>query len=550
MKQKRYRYIFILSAFIFPILSSCVKETIDELTGIKGIKVSNGFSAPLLDLTVGMKELYESISDQASITERSDKLLIFTYRDTVTQAPKQLVNIPSIPFNYSFKMTAPVIAAFTFNNGFDLSISDSAKLPAPGGQELKLIQIKEGSFDIDIDNTFQHNTTIEITFPNIKKNGVPLNRTIDFIFGTTPNPMPTVNIDLAGYDLDLSNGGFSSNTIPFTYRIAMVRNPANPTTVNDELKLQQSFTIKSYSLIRGYLGYFNILSQAFTQKIDLFDQQKSGQFLVNDPRLVIRVYNTFGVPLTGKITNLRVVGQDGISLPVNISPFKDTFSFNKPANPGDVAISEYVIDKTNSNLDLAINSSPSFIRFNLYFDANYNKVVADNFLIDTASFRADLDFEVPMDIKIVDYISEVEEKQTPDTSDLPYIKSIQLSVRSENGLPFDVYTQLVYTNDTVISGKPTTYIVDSLFTEELAIRGANLKQDGSGEVESPRVTISNPLISVERYKRIMAADNMVTRSRIVTSSLGGSPGFAKIYTTQKLNVKIGADLKITFKSNE
>ena len=548
MKQKRYRYIFILAAFTLTFLSSCVKETIDELTGINGIKVSNEFSAPLLNLTVGMQELYQSISNQAGISERPDKLLFFTYRDTIIQQPKQLVDIPAIPFNYKFQMTAPIIAAFTFNNGFDLSISDSAKLPSASGQELKLIRIKEGSFEININNTFKHNTTIEIAFPNIKKNGIALTQTINFVFGTTPNPMPAVSIDLAGYDLDLSNGGFSSNTIPFSYRIAMVRNPANPTTVNDELNLEQTFNIKSYSLIRGYLGYFNILNQAITQKIDLFEQQKSGQFLVNDPRLVIRVYNSFGVPLTGRIANLRVVGQDGSNLPVEINPFKDTFSFPKPKTPGETVIATYVIDKTNSNIDLAINSSPSFIKFNIYFDANYNKVVTDNFMIDTASFRTDLDFEVPMDIKIVDYISETEQKQTPDTANLPYIKSIGLSVRSENGLPFDIYTQLIYTNDTIINGKPTTYVVDSLFSNELTILGANV--DGNGNVVTPRVTESKPVLEVARYKRIMAADNMVTRSRIVTSTFNGAPGFVKIYTNQKMNVKIGADIKLTYKSNE
>jgi hypothetical protein len=243
-----------------------------------------------------------------------------------------------------------------------------------------------------------------------------------------------------------------------------------------------------------------------------------------------------------------VVGQDGSNLPVEINPFKDTFSFPKPKTPGETVIATYVIDKTNSNIDLAINSSPSFIKFNIYFDANYNKVVTDNFMIDTASFRTDLDFEVPMDIKIVDYISETEQKQTPDTANLPYIKSIGLLVWSENGLPFDIYTQLIYTNDTIINGKPTTYVVDSLFSNELTILGANV--DGNGNVVTPRVTESKPVLEVARYKRIMAADNMVTRSRIVTSTFNGAPGFVKIYTNQKMNVKIGADIKLTYKSNE
>ncbi|MES2779217.1 MAG: hypothetical protein V4651_04885 [Bacteroidota bacterium] len=501
MKQKRYQFVYALLIIVVPLLGGCVKEaldTVDDISGIKGIKVSNTFSTPLLNLSIGMKELYESISTDGFIHEQSDHLLVFAYQAQDTVPAKQFVAIPTVPFNYALQMTDPMILAFQFNNGFNLTISDSAKLPATGNQRVKLINIKEGSFVINIDNTFKHNTTIDILFPNITKNGIPLARTINYIFPTSKNPMDPLNIDLAGYDLDLSNGGFSYNTIPFTYSISMVENEANLTTVNDKLDIRQVFTINSYNIVKGYLGKFSVLTTSFNEKIGLFDQQISGKIFVSDPRLVIKVYNSYGVPLTGKISNLRVVGSDGLDLPVSIDQFKDTFSFQKPANPGETALSQYIIDKTNSNLDVAINSSPTEIKFDLTFDANYNDVIVDNFLVDTSQFRTQLDFEIPMNIKIVDYVTEQTSEQSA-FGDIQYVENIKLAVQAENGLPFDIYTQLIYSNDTIINGVQTTYLVDSLFTNELSIPGAAI--DALGEVIAPTTTIRYPEITAERIKR-------------------------------------------------
>lgn len=546
MKQKRYKYLYILFAFSLVLLGGCVKETLDDLTAVKGVKFSNTFSAPLLNLTMGMKELYEAISTDGFIHEEPNKLLVFTYQAQDTVEAKQFVTIPSLPFNYMMKMTAPIIAAFEFNNGFDLTISDSAKLPSTGNRQLKLIAIKEGTFVIAINNTFKHNTTINITFPNIKKNGVALTRNIPYVYGVDPVPMLPITIDLAGYDLDLSNGGFSYNTIPFIYSINMVRNQANATTVNDMLAIDQEFTIKSYNIIKGYLGKFSVLTTQFNEKIGLFDEQISGKIFVNNPRLVIKVYNSYGVPLTGKISNLRVVGKDGLDLPVVINQFRDTFSFAKPANPGDIAVSQYVVDKTNSNLDLAINSSPTEIRFDLAFDANYNDIVADNFLVDTSQFNTDLNFEIPLDIKMIDYVSEQKDENNA-LGDIDYVQAVKMAVYAENGLPFDIYTQLLYTNSDTdkVTGVIREILVDSLFSQELAITGASI--DAQGEIIAPTITVLNPLIPAERFKRISSAQNQITRSRIVTSSIGGAPGFAKIYTDQKMNIKIGADINLTVK---
>jgi hypothetical protein len=532
------------------ILSSCLKETLDDLTGIKGIKVSNSFSAPLIDATLGMKEIYETYSDKAFISEAPNKQLIFTYAGGDTVAPKQFVAIPPVPFDYALQMNPLFKAEFENSGKLEVSFDQTLTLPTANNEQIKLINVKEGSFSVSISNGLMHNATIVIIYPSVTKNGQALADTIDVIYDPL-QPLPqtqSVQIDLSGYNVDFTDGGGGSNKIPFTYGMTLT-NTGRPTVGDEILSVNQTFEINSYNHIIGYVGRFNVLTAQESQEIDLFDKQTAGKIFVNDPKLRIRVYNTFGVPVTGRINNLRVSTASGFEFPVTVDPFKDTFSFAKPTVMGETAVSEYLIDKHNSNIDQAINIAPSFIRFDIDFDANYREIVADNFLLDTAAFIIDTDFEIPLDLKIVGYeVLQEERPKESDTSELLYVKDVKLQVRAENTLPFDLFAQMIFTRDTVINGIDTSYVTDSLFYPELPVVGALV--DADGEVIAPTVTTSTVSLDVERYNRIQRSQNYMFRIRSESSSFGGAQSFVKIYSTQQLNIKIGADIKLTYKSNE
>lgn len=547
MKHLKWgQYLLLGSIFL---LSSCLKETIDDLSGIKGIKVSNSFSAPLIDATMGMKEIYESYSNKAFIREAPDHLLIFTYNSGDTLAPKQFVDLPAIPFDYVLQMPAPVIMQFENQGNIDFTVDQLLTLPTTNKEKVKLVNVKQGTFSVDVVNSYRHNATIILTYPSVTKNGQPLVDTVRSFYN--PGNFPALihhTTDLQGYAIDLSNGGTTFNTVPLKYLISLV-NTGNATSTNDFLSVHQNFDISTYNYIVGYLGKFEVLNTSQSQEVDLFDKQSSGKIFVNDPKIVIKVYNTFGIPVTGTINNVKVTTASGFEFPVTIDPFKDTFSFANPTVIGQVAVSEYIIDKTNSNIDAAINTSPTFVKFDMNFTANYNEVEADNFLEDTASFVTASNLEIPLDLKIVDYVANQEERpKDSDTSGLKYVKEAKLSIRTENTLPFDLFAQMIFTRDTIINGVRTSYVTDSLFYPELPVNGAVV--DGNGQVIASTVTFSSVTVDISRYERIQRSQNYMLRIRAQSSAFGGARSFVKIYSTQKLNMKIGADVKLTYKSNE
>ncbi len=546
--KKQYLLVLVFSVFTM-LLSSCLKDTLDELKSIKGVKASPSFSAPLINVSVGMKEIYESYSQNAITREDPDGMIVFVFQTQKTVKPDQYVSIPAAPpFDFDLQMTLPMIALFEATGGFDLPLSDSINLPTTNGEEISLINVKSGVFSLTFVNEFKHDIVVTVNYPTISKNGVPISEVINMPYEASNSPKTvTREINLKDYDVDFTNNGVSYNTLPFSYQVSMTRIPTNSTSTSEKFSVTQNFQIESYNIIKGYMGRFEILNTAEEQEMDLFGNSIAGQIFINDPRLTIKLYNSFGLPVTGKITNLRVIDQNNVPFVVQINPFQDTFSFAHPANPGEIAVSEFKIDKNNSNIDDAINSKPKYIKFNMVFDANYREEKQTNFLVDTAEFKVDFNSEVPFDLKIIDYVA-LQKQSNNSFSALPStIESVALDVKIENSLPFDLAAQMVFSRDSISPGGDTINVaIDSLFATELLIQGAAV--DANGLVLAPTTSYKTINLPLDRYTQIQSAPFNLLRMHANSSQFNGSPGFVKVFTTQKLNMKIGGDVKLSIKS--
>jgi hypothetical protein len=541
-------YSITLSALLLMVFSSCLKDTLDEISGIKGVQATGSFSAPILSSTLTLKDLYESYSQTALIKEQSDNLLVFVYRAQDTIVPDKLVQFPSTSSDFELQMTPAMITIFEAVGDFDFTIDDSLKLPTPNNEQIRRLNVKDGKFDITFVSEYKHNITITISYPSITKNGLPITEVVNVNYDPLDYPKTVRRtVNLSGYDVDFTRGGVTSNSLPFSYKVEVTRLPANATLPTEKLAVNQIFSINGYNLVEGYLGRFTILDEPNVIDIDLFSNSLAGQVFLADPRLVIRLYNTFGVPITGTISDLKVIDQSGNNFPVTIQPFQDTFSFANPAGPGQIGVSEFIIDRNNSNLDDVINSRPKQIVFRLKAEANYREDFINNFLLDTSLFAVDFDSEIPFDIKIIDYITQKKSLNNSFSSMSDNIQEVRLEVKTENKLPFDLTSQMLFTRDSITLGGDTIDIpIDSLFSVPLYIPGGIV--DANGEIVSPSVKINYVTLPIEKYKRIQSAPNNIFRMKASSSQFQGAPGFVKVKTNLNLNMKIGGDVKVTFKS--
>ncbi len=549
MKQK---YTLIFTVCLFAVITSCFKkETFEELSSIKGVQSTADFSAPLLTSSLTLRDLYESYSQNALIRENPDNLLVFVYRSQNTVPSGKLLDQMGNSSSFELQLPDPIADAFNMGliDEFSMpAIDNVVTIPTPDGEKIKKINLKEGSFDLSFVSTYKHNIRITLEYPSITKNGAPLSKVIDVNYtGVSPQEV-VVPIDLKDYDIDFTDNNTTSNTLRFEVAIKFTRIPGNIVSPQDKLTIEQDFKIRGYNSIEGYLGRKIILEASQETEIDLFQNSLAGQVFINDPRLVITARNTYGVPVTARVSNLRVVDMFEHDFPVTIDQFADTFTFDMPAAPGRQGVSKFTIDKDNSNIDSVINTRPKFIRFDLKFETNYREDSSiTNFILDTAMFAVDIDAEVPIDLKVINYVVE-DKSSNRSFGNLPEnVQEVKLNVVTENTLPFDLTTQMLFTRDSITFGGDTINIpVDSLFSIPLFIPGGIV--DANGEMVAPKIKQNTITLTADRYKRIQSAPNNILRMIANTAQFNGAPGFVKVKTNLRLNMRIGSDIKFTYKS--
>ncbi len=537
---------FFLFVWLFG-LSGCVDESIEELSDLKAISGEPGLSLPLINAKIGIKEVYKNYSDRGFVQDDpTTRFLTFVYEDRDSLESQQLVDIPEVSLSYELRFDQGTAAQFNALGRMNNTFSSYAVLVAKNNEKIKRYKIKKGNFIANITFEFKHDAKVVCTYPTITKNGKALIDTINAKYtGTFPFVVNKV-INLDGYDVDLSDGGISYNVIPYLFELDLTKNPTEQASTNDRIIVDEKFQVEEYSVIKGYLGKFDVLSYSANERLDIFDKQIENNLFLRDPKILFKIQNSIGMPLTGRISNLRVVNPAGVEIPVTIDQFKDTFTLGYPTSEGQVVNGEYIVDKNNSNIDSIISTAPQTIRYDLRFTANYREEESqDNFLIWDNAFKVQGNILIPLDLIVLKYdLLSSGDFDPPKQDDTLTILSLSMATYSENYIPFDTYLQMYFTKPVTINGVDTMELVDSLFDVPISIPGAIV--DANGNVLKPGTLQSEAVIPQERFDRIKVCDKYMLKTRANTAKDNGSSIFVKVYGNQYLNFKAGVKGKVRF----
>jgi len=539
---------FILCLSLVLSLSSCFKDALEELEGIKSIEASPDFALPLLDASVSISKLYNDNSAAGFLETDSNQFMTFLFADTDSLSPRQLVKIPEVNLGYELKMDAGMLAQFDALGRFSSTFSSYAVFKTDNKERLKSYRIRKGSFIINISSRFRHNTTLITTYPTITRNGIPLVDTIRAIFNGQLPQVVNKTIILDGYDVDLSDGGISYNVVPYLLELDLIKNPGQPVDVNDIITVTETFKIDEYSFIKGYLGKINILNTSENTSFDIFEKQIERNLFLNDPKLIFRLENAIGMPLTCKISNLVVTSASGQNIPVSIDPLKDTFTLAYPLQIGEKVYSEYIIDKNNSNIDSLISTAPQNIKYELEFTANYlERSSEDNFLIWDNAFKVSSEARVPLDLKVLKYVIKTPGTLSPITDeDLKPDPGIDLNIGqngatlsffAENYLPFTADFQIDFRKKAIINGVDSSVSVFLLPTNPTLIPGSVV--DGNGNIIRPGESFNDITLTKEQFDLLRECDSYDFVSKAATSNSNGVFPFVKVYKNQYLRVRAG-----------
>ncbi|TAE81671.1 MAG: hypothetical protein EAY81_09640 [Bacteroidetes bacterium] len=525
--------------------TSCLKESIDDITNVKGVTASPTWAIPLLNAEAGLKDFVGAINNDVDLGTTPDKVLLLTFKSADSLQQTNLFTIPSANDNVVVNMPAQSIPIFELLGKFENEITNEYIITAPNSSYVERVLVKNGSITADVQSTFKHDTKVYVSYPGITKNSIPLVDSFIFIYtGTTQ----TINriIDLSGYEIDFTKNGSTNNTIEYNIKATIIRNPANPVSVTDGIVASKTIKINNYSRLEGYFGELDLLNIDETNQLSLFDKGIDGNVFINNPRLIIKVKNSVGMPITGKFSELYVISGLGARVPIILDQFADSFTVNYTTTIGQEATTEYIVDKSNSNIDEVLSSAPQSLKYVVNFVANKGNIPTPNVVYDYSRIKTDAFFEIPFDARIVSY--SVESKAPFNLSGIDSdldsanfkLEYAEVFNDIKSSIPLNALVQMYFLDSL------TGTIYDSLYNTPFRVPAASV--DAAGEVTASAESLSNSYIDSDKFYRIKKANQYRLRVVLRTAENNSNLPYVRFYESQRIKFKLGIKTKITYKS--
>lgn len=527
------------------LLSSCYKD-IEDLSKIKGVTTNPTMAAPVINAETNLGKVVGDLSKTIIIETQPDKklVLVFNSKDSIDE--KQYFTLPDIDFNLNVPMPPTDTTAFKNTGKYHQELQTNIPITLTGNQRAERVLVSQGSVSLTVGSSFKHNAVIKVEYPGVTKNGKALTDSFVFIYnGVTPPPI-TRQYPLAGYEVDLTDNGSTWNVFTYKLSVDLIRINNNPVDLSDNISFAQQLNVDRYSRVEGYFGKFDITNFKQTNLLDIFDKKLDGNVFIKDPKLRLTVINSFGLPITAKITDIYVVSGGGNKVPIQIDQFKDTFTLNYTTNIGQTATTDYLIDRTNSNIDDVLSSAPQEIVYEVSFTANSQDIVSSNVLYDYTTVKQYSRLELPFDLRILHYtveasgglkLNQFKEDLEKEGATLNWGEGVS---ELTNEMPLNAYVQ-VYFDDSL-----TNTLIDSAFAQEYFLPAAQI--DASGNVITPSKATQTNYMDAARYNRISTANRYRMQVRLRTAEENSNLPFVSFYDYQKLRLKMGFRANVTYTS--
>lgn len=537
--KKIYKHIifkFLAAIFFLTTTIACYKKDFDA---IKLANATPEYLYPLLDVNLSLKDIVDPNKKQLNITEGIDGFYTFIYyQDVIEKFITDFLKIEDVPFNQSVALSNSEIITLPISGSVSHDFSQSIVLNSTNGEKLKTIVVKSGSIPLVISSTFEHDIDIQITFPYIKKNGLPLTELVQLKYlGITPI-IYTTSYNLAGYTIDCSENDTKVNTVSYTGKLVVNYKAGKSLNASQKIDIKTGLSSIAYSFVKGYIGAYDFSIPQDTVAIDIFDNAYLGRVYFTDPKVRAIITNSIGAPssitLNKLITQSNITGQTeitGSTINTVIPIFYPSLS-----EVGQTKSTTVQLDKDNSNVQTVFNPAPSKVIFKMSGSLNPDGEM-DNFVTDLSSIKIRGEVEIPMEGRVSNLVllDTLEGITYPDlavSGNTVTIVSAGFNIALCNGFPMNANIQIYFLDNFNNS-------IDSLFSTPHFIPSGTI--DNAGKVTVPTDIIIKEMFDQKRYEKITASTKAIVVAQFSTANNGSIP--VKIYSSYKLKSNIGLDIK-------
>ncbi|MEI6410782.1 MAG: hypothetical protein WCR52_15440 [Bacteroidota bacterium] len=431
---------------------------------------------------------------------------------------------------------------FTFFQNGLVPIGDSLvanPIQAPTGVTIRRADLKSGTVNLVINNSSNDTISGVFEIPQMTKNNV----VFSMPFSVPPTPgtamvLPLYNTE--GYILR-SN----SNLLQFRY---YAYNDAGQRITFPPINglfppVFVSFQNLQFSYLEGYWGYSTYPLTRDTIDININQTNLKGGVKVKNPKVTMRISNSWGFPTRGIVRYLSFIGKDGTEHKLESTIFNhDSVDFNYPSYAlGEIGQTKYTdlyMDQTNSNIAEIFNSEPTKLIYEVdgVSNAKFDPSII-GFLTDSSNIKLSVGVELLLegsaenfradqllDLKFGDYanldtnkIESVEFKLVTENK-TPISTSVQISFLDENGAAID----------SLFAGGPK-YIMQAAPTTAMGVANGTTRTENFIQM------------SVARFQRIRTAKQAKLETAFTTAN--GGQQCVRLLATDEAIIKMGLKVK-------
>ncbi len=446
----------------------------------------------------------------------------------------EVLDLPDFAYSKSFSggldFGFPVFP--TFNGQMTEAVSESIDYETENGESLYDILLAGGQLNIDVSTDLQHDIVLQIEFPYITVNGAPLviDVNLPYTGGTSSSSTQT---NLTNAFIDFTDGGTTTNAIAVNIT-ATLDGTGNPIVGNENIDFDLSLNGLSFALARGYVGQQTVALDGDSILIAIFQNSIDGYFELVNPRLELRVMNSFGFPVELDITQLRTVNtDDGSEFP--LTGYPNPTLIGGPNVVGDSVVSILEFNSQNTaNIANIITPVPKYLHFAVAGSSNPNgEADAPNFISANSQLRVDATLEMPLEGFAYGFVVRDTVEFTFDEN-IEEVDWVMIRLYAKNGFPVDLSGQL-YLADASYN------LIDTLITAEQQVLLAGLT-NSIGKVVNPTEQTTDIFIPRERIDNLLDAAHLifVAESNTLNSTSGQVVG---IYDTDFLEVRLGLQVQ-------
>lgn len=514
------------------LLGGCIGDDLQDL------RVSNWspeIAVPLVYSNLTIRDVIDETDAELIVVDENTRKVALIYSDDIISIDaNDLLALPEFEVEQSLSFSQIQIDQLVQNGSVTLNAGQQADFSSETNMRLESVTFEEGIIDIEITSDMNVSGTLDIEMPDFMRNGQPLIRSVPLNFASGQN---TVNeqIDLKNYRVDLASGsqGYNQFGIEYTFDADYEGQNVN---VTDLLNIKSTFSKLKFLKLYGDIGQIEFLNEAGKVELDIFKNSEGGFFRLTNPSVVLKINNSFGVPVDIEIekfasTNLRT----GITQDLLFTNFPNPFGIRSPSlgNEGNTKQTVLEINSDNSHIGDIIQPAPQTINYKVESVSNpgssTSPVNLPNFVTNLSEISLQTEVVLPLEGLAHSFV-------LADTlnfnfgDDFERIDSFSLRLAVNNGFPLGTVVQLYFLDAEM-------QLTDSLFNEATPIFSPALINDDGIVIESVE-SITDIGYGSSKTENIQKAKHIAIRAELETKN-AKQGRVIKILDTYNVEVQLG-----------